>query len=356
VLEIGERLVAWYRRHARRLPWRASPGQLAADPYAVWISEVMLQQTQVETVKPYFARWMTAFPSVEALAQAPLDSVLRVWEGLGYYSRARNLHRAGQTVVREHGGRLPNTLDGLRSLPGIGAYTAAAIGSIAFGLDVPVVDGNVKRVFARVFDYTGDIATPRSEAEIRRFAAECLPAGQACDYNQAIMDLGATVCTPKNPACLICPLLGLCVAQAQGVQDERPMRGKKRAVPARGLVVAVIERKGQVLLTQRNEGGLLGGLWAFPSGPLPQATSPTPRQARQGLRAGLDLDLDLHVDDPLLVVEHAYTHFRVTAHVFHARLTGRAPRGYTWVRLTALDQYAMGKVDRRIAQKIVEGR
>ncbi len=354
VVEIGIRLVSWYQRHARRLPWRAAPGQLAADPYAVWISEVMLQQTQVETVKPYFARWMAAFPTIEALAAAPLDTVLRVWEGLGYYARARNLHRAAQAIVREQGGQLPQTLAGLRALPGIGAYTAAAIGSIAFGLDAAVLDGNVKRVLARVFNYTGDIKTPKAESELRALATECLPPGQASDYNQALMDLGATVCTPKNPVCLICPLLGLCAAQAQGLQEARPIKGKMRPVPTHGLVVAVIERKGQVLLTQRSAGGLLGGLWAFPSGLLPAAASPTPFQARQGLRAGLDLDL--HVDEPLLVFEHAYTHFRVTVHVFHARLTGRAPRGYTWIRLADLDQYAMGKVDRRIAQKIVEGR
>src|SRR6185369_3543428 len=206
--EFSRKLLAWYGRHKRALPWRD-----VGDPYRTWISEIMLQQTQVDTVIPYYQRWLERFPTVQALAESPLNDVLALWEGLGYYSRARNLHRAAQQVAAERGGALPQTVDELLALPGIGRYTAGAIASIAFGVDAPVLDGNVKRVLARVFDIQTDVKSPAGARELWALAASLVPSGRAGDYNQALMDLGATLCTPRAPACDICPVRELCAAR-----------------------------------------------------------------------------------------------------------------------------------------------
>ncbi len=222
--EFARRILEWYQRHARNLPWRVPPGAPERpDPYAVWVSEIMLQQTRVEAVIPYFARWMERFPTLERLSAAPEEEVLALWEGLGYYSRARNLHRAAQIVLTEHGGRLPESLPALRKLPGIGRYTAAAIASIAFGQDAATLDGNLKRVFARVFDLTLPADSAEGEAALWHLAEIHLPPGRAGDYNQALMDLGATLCLPRSPRCLLCPVRELCQAHARGVQEQRPV-------------------------------------------------------------------------------------------------------------------------------------
>jgi A/G-specific adenine glycosylase len=244
----AKRLLDWYARHQRPLPWRRT-----RDPYRLWVSEIMLQQTQVETVKPYYARWLRRFPTLKALAAAPQQEVLAAWEGLGYYARARNLHRAAQTVMREHAGRIPATVEGLLTLPGIGRYTAGAIASLAFGADAAVLDGNVKRVLARAFDYAEDVKSPRGERDLWALAESLVPSGRAGDYNQALMDLGATICTPRSPACRICPLLGLCLAQRRGVQLERPVVKKRAALPRHTLAAGVIRRRGRVHLLQRPE-------------------------------------------------------------------------------------------------------
>jgi A/G-specific adenine glycosylase len=204
------RLLTWYRRHGRSLPWRGHP-----DPYAVWVSEIMLQQTRVETVIPYFEKWMRLFPTITDLAKASEQEVLNAWEGLGYYSRARNLHKAAQIVREQYAGELPHDLSALRKLPGIGRYTVGAIASIAFGMDEPTLDGNLRRVFARLFNVSEPSDSPAGEKILWGLAAEHLPKGQAGDYNQALMDLGATICLPKNPRCLICPLMELCQARAK---------------------------------------------------------------------------------------------------------------------------------------------
>lgn len=349
-LETAERLLTWYAAHGRRLPWRG-----VRDPYWVWVSEIMLQQTQVETVRPYYRRWLRRFPNVKALAAAPLQDVLAAWEGLGYYSRARNLHRAAQTVVRDYAGRLPRTVDALRALPGIGRYTAAAIASIAFGADVAVLDGNVKRVLARVSNYTGDVKTPRGETHLWTLAQSLLPPGRAGDYNQALMDLGATVCTPRAPACPVCPLRDACQAQRLGVQGERPVSAKRAPSPHQVLAVGVVRKTGRVLLVQRPAGGLLGGLWGFPS--VNAATGVHLNAALvRGLRA--EYGLGAQVGERLAVVRHAYTHRRVTANVFVCLWTDgrplpvRAGERVKWVRIAALADYPMGKVDRRIARSL----
>jgi A/G-specific adenine glycosylase len=215
---LASKLLAWYHTNKRTPPWRDHP-----DPYAVWVSEIMLQQTRVETVIPYFEKWMRLFPDVRSLANASEQDVLNAWEGLGYYSRARNLHKAAKIVAEQYNGELPRDLDELRKLPGIGRYTLGAIASMAFGLDVSALDGNIKRVYARLFDVTEPVDTPAGENFLWQLADKNLPKGHAGDYNQALMDLGSMICVPKNPRCLICPVMKLCKARQKGTQNERPI-------------------------------------------------------------------------------------------------------------------------------------
>ena len=341
--EFSTRILNWYDKHARVLPWRGHP-----DAYAVWVSEIMLQQTRVETVIPYFERWMRQFPTVGALAGAPEQVVLSAWEGLGYYSRARNLHKAAKIVASDHNGQLPGDLIQLRKLPGIGRYTAAAIASIAFGQDIATLDGNLKRVFARVFDVSAPADGPAGEEILWALAEKHVPTGRAGDYNQALMDLGATVCLPKNPFCLLCPLAELCKARALGVQDERPVMKPKAPVPHKLKAAAVLVVDGKTLLKQRPAQGLLGGLWEFPSAEV-DADSP------EALAAVIETEYRLRVN-PLArmgEVRHAYTHFKLTEIPWRCELI-HIPKDspLKWVEIAELLQYPMGKVDRAIAKKI----
>ncbi|MCC7358522.1 MAG: A/G-specific adenine glycosylase [Anaerolineales bacterium] len=348
--DLAAPLLAWYARHQRHLPWRG-----ARDPYAIWVSEIMLQQTQVETVRPYYARWLAAFPTLAALAAAPPAAVLAVWEGLGYYSRARNLHRAAQQVAAEHGGALPRTVAGLRALPGIGRYTAGAIASMAFGVDAAVLDGNVKRVLARVFDLTVDVKSPAGEKQLWALAERLLPPGRAGDYNQALMDLGATLCLPRAPLCLLCPLRELCAAFANGTQHLRPVLPARRAQPERRQAAGVIRKGGRVLLAQRPADGLLGGLWAFPAVDVPAEASADEQAAALSelLRKEYGLTVTLG-ETPGPVLRHTFTHFRLVLHVYEGRWrAGRLAAGQAarrWVKVSELGDCAMGKTDRRVAQ------
>lgn len=349
---IAEKLLNWYATNARDLPWRGHP-----DPYAVWVSEIMLQQTRVETVIPYFRRWMERFPKLEALAQAPQEAVLAAWEGLGYYSRARNLHRAAQIVVAEHSGRLPQDPAGLQSLPGIGRYTAAAIASIAFGQDAAALDGNIRRVLARVFNVSQPARSPAGERRLAELAAANLPPGRAGDYNQALMDLGSAICTPRQPDCLRCPLNADCQANLLGIQEERPVMTPRPEVPHYLVTAAIIERDGQVLIAQRPEAGLLGGLWEFPGGKVQPGES-----LETCLRREIEEELDatIAVGEPFGVYQHAYTHFRVTLHAFRCTLlNGRPPQAVQvqdlrWVTPPELPNYPMGKIDRQISARVLE--
>ncbi|MBM2850845.1 MAG: mutY [Anaerolineales bacterium] len=343
-------LLDWYALHKRQLPWRDE-----RDPYRLWISEIMLQQTQVETVIPYYRRWLKHFPTVRALAAAPQAEVLALWEGLGYYARARNLHRAAQRIVGEHGGHLPRTLDGLRALPGIGRYTAAAIASIAFGVDAAVLDGNVKRVLARVFDVREDVKSPRGEKRLWEIAEALAPRGRAGDYNQAIMDLGATICTPRAPKCDVCPLRSPCAARKLGVQLERPVARSRAAIPHHIEVAGVIRKGNRVLIAQRPAHKLLGGLWAFPGG----------RRARnESLAACLrrvvrdEFGITISVGPQAQTLTHAFTHFRITLHVFDCRWRSGGVRraAARWVHVGALGRYPMGKTDRQVAKRLLEER
>ncbi|TAK11224.1 MAG: A/G-specific adenine glycosylase [Anaerolineae bacterium] len=348
----SRKLTHWYKKHQRPLPWRGDP-----DPYAVWVSEIMAQQTRIDTVLPYFERWMKRFPSIAKLAAAPQRDVLAVWEGLGYYSRARNLHAAAQVVMAEHGGHLPADAAALRRLPGIGRYTAGAIASLAFGQDEPVVDGNVKRVLSRVFDVTEPVDAPAGERRIWALAAEHLPPGHAADYNQGLMELGALVCLPRAPRCGDCPLQSECRAFALGNQQERPLTKPKAAIPHWTVAAAVIQlRGGKVLLAQRPAGGLLGGLWEFPGGKQEDGET-LPRALRREIKE--ELGVTVKIGAELGVFKHAYSHFRVTLHAFACTLEKGTPRAIqaqklVWAAPAELPEYPMGKLDRQIARTLMK--
>lgn len=344
---IPKLLLAWYRAGHRALPWRG-----VRDPYRIWVSEIMLQQTQVDTVIPYYRRWLRRFPSVRALAAAPEQDLLALWEGLGYYSRARNLHKAAQVVVSQYEGRLPRTLEGLRALPGIGPYTAAAIASLAFGVDAAVLDGNVKRVLARLFDFQADVKSPRGEKQLWERAQSLLPPGEAGDYNQAIMDLGATICSPRSPQCAICPVRKHCLARKLGVQLERPVPRAKAPLPQRTLAVGVIRKRGRVLISQRPSDELLGGLWAFPAGEFIEGRS-QPYSLKRAVKR--DWGIEIAVQTQTQTLTHTFSHFHLTAQVFECVWrSGALARDLAakWVWVSDLSEYPMGKVDRQIARSI----
>ncbi|HSH46905.1 MAG TPA: A/G-specific adenine glycosylase [Longimicrobiales bacterium] len=323
-------LLAHYDATRRAMPWRDT-----SDPYAIWVSEVMLQQTRVETVIPYWERWMERFPTVGHLAEADVDDVLRHWQGLGYYSRARNLHKAARMVRERHDGRVPGDADGLRGLPGIGEYTAGAVASIAFGQPVPAVDGNVRRVLARVRDLSDP--TP---AGLREAAGALVPDDRPGDFNQALMELGATLCTPRSPDCGVCPIAEWCRARALGVQEERPRPGKRKPVPEEGVETVVLVRPdGALLLARRPEDGLLGGMWEFPG------------ELRADPVAALVAEAD---PGPVLEpLTHVFTHKRVTYHPVILHTPGDLPlaEDLAWVAPEGLSRYALPVAQQEIARR-----
>jgi len=341
------KLLNWYHQNKRMLPWRLS-GRSPLSPYAVWVSEIMLQQTRVETVIPYYEKWLRLFPTVEALAQASEHNVLNAWEGLGYYSRARNFYKAAKLVVEKYNGELPRDLDELRKLPGIGRYTVGALASIVFGMDEPALDGNLKRVYARLFDVSEPVDSLAGEKILWKLAKDNLPKGKAADFNQALMDLGAMICVPKNPRCLICPVMKDCQARINGTQDLRPVKKLKKAVPQYIHVAAVVIKRGKVLLAQRPSSGLLGGMWEFPNRRVDQDPA---KALVKVLKSGYNLKV--RKKEAIGIVQHAYTHFKVTVHAFRCDLLSiPKAKNLKWVVLTELDDYPMGKVDRQIAKRI----
>jgi A/G-specific adenine glycosylase len=337
-------LLAWYDEHQRDLPWRGRGGD-ADRPYRVWVSEVMLQQTRVEAVRPYFARWLRRFPDVQALAAAPLGDVLKQWEGLGYYSRARNLHAAARVVAERFGGRVPDDPNEFRALPGVGRYTAGAVMSIAFGRAEPVVDGNVRRVFARL----GDDPAP-ADADLWALAAELVPGSRPGDFNQALMELGATVCTPRSPRCGACPLRERCAAFCAGTQAERPLPRKRAAIPHERTSVAIVERNGSLLLARRPVDTRLGGMWEFPAAVRGESET-SAAGAERALREGLEMTGEAGAC--LGAVDHVFTHVRVTYDAVHCTVNGQ-PRPvlydeYRWLAPSELTDYAMPAAQKRIA-------
>ena len=300
---IGKSLARWYDRNKRDLPWRRSK-----DPYAIWVSEVMLQQTQVQTVIPYYHRFLERFPDVVSLARSDLQSVLKVWEGLGYYSRARNLHKAAGMVAAEEKGRIPHAWESFRRLPGVGDYIAAAVLSIAFGQAHAVADGNVKRVIARLFMVDVPVNQASSHRVFNALAGRLLDERRPDRHNQAMMELGALTCTPRNPRCGDCPVSQFCQALHRDVVRFYPRRTQRQPLPVRKMVAGVVFKKGKVLLVQRPEQGLLGGLWEFPGGVLDAGVDPVEACAGQLEKiVNLQVAVSLHLG----TVSHTYTHFRL---------------------------------------------
>jgi A/G-specific adenine glycosylase len=348
--ELQSRILDWYRQHRREMPWRGE-----VDPYKIWVSEVMLQQTQVTTVIPYYERFLARFPTVEALAEASLAEVLKLWEGLGYYARGRNLHKAAREIVEKYDGRLPDNYDGLRQLPGFGAYTAGAVASIAFGEAVAAVDGNVKRVISRLFAIEDDITSKAGLAQINQHAAELArTADVPADWTQALMELGATLCTPTRPRCLLCPAgNGLCQAQVQGLAEVIPVKPKRKQVPHYEVAAGIIyqdETRERFLIAQRPLDGMLGGLWEFPGGKQ-EAGESLPECLRREIQE--ELGMDIEVAEQVTTVQHGFTHFSITLHAFAALWQKGEPQSigvvdWAWVTLADLDQYAFAKTDRQI--------
>lgn len=344
--EIGHRLLDWYERHQRDLPWRRS-----RNPYAIWVAETMLQQTRTETAVGYYERFLTRFPTLESLAAASVDDVLKAWEGLGYYARARNLHTAARRVVQHLDGQIPTSQEALQRLPGVGPYTAAAIASIAFGQSAIALDGNLLRVLCRVFAVDDDPERPRTKRQLEDLGRAMSPPGRAGDLNQALMDLGATICVPSSPRCLICPLLNLCQAQRDGMQDLLPIRATRSQRPHRDVTAGVIwDHDGRFIITQRPLDAMLGGLWEFPGGKrLPCEDLPV------CLRREIDeeLAMEIQVGDLLCTIEHAYTHFQMTLYAFNCVWLRGTPQclgctDWRWVTLDDLDAFAFPVADQKI--------
>jgi A/G-specific adenine glycosylase len=343
------RLLAWYDRHARALPWRAQPGE-RADPYAVWLSEVMLQQTTVAAVKPYYEAFLKRWPDLQALAAAPLDEVLRLWAGLGYYARARNLHACARVVVAELGGRFPETSADLKRLPGIGDYTAAAVAAIAFGEPAVVVDGNVERVIARRFAVEQPL--PGAKPRLRALAARLTPRTRPGDYAQAVMDLGATVCTVRQPRCGACPWAADCAGRAAGIAETLPRRAPKPARPTRhGTAFWISDGAGAVLLRRRPARGLLGGMMELPSTAWGEAPLALSEACAAAPLAGAPLAGALEALPGL--VRHSFTHFHLELAVLAGRV-GAAPavaagEPGVWVAVERLGEQALPSLMRKVA-------
>ena len=347
---ITANLLRWYDRHARDLPWRH-----IQNPYFIWVSEIMLQQTQVETVIPYYRRFIAKFPCVNALAEARADEILKIWENLGYYSRARHLLAAAKELVARWEGRLPQTIKDLLTLPGVGEYTAAAILSIAFGRPVAAIDGNVSRVICRVFALRTPLGAPESRQQIRDLADQLLSKRRPGHFNQAVMDLGATVCTPRTPSCLSCPLRSFCMANGLGLQEKLPVSRKRSPLPHKHMTAAIIpDRKKRVLVVRRPESGLLGGLWKFPG---------EERGAKEAVKEALartvreELGLWIRAGKKVASVKHAYTHFRVTFHVYRCAIERGRPRSlegreWKWVPAEELRRLALSKAERKILEAL----
>ncbi len=341
-LRLRRALLNWFRKNARDLPWRWS-----RDIYAVWVSEIMLQQTRVETVVPYFERFMRRFPTVKHLALAREDELLRVWQGLGYYTRARNLQRAAQIIFDERNGAFPQTVEEWSQIPGVGRYTAGAIASIALGIRAPVLDGNVKRVLARLFSIRDALENAQVRKRLWEMAGDLVPPKYPGDFNQAMMELGARICTPKRPLCTECPVRKVCEALEQGYVEELPTRTQRKKIPHYEVVAAVIRKNGRYLLGKRPSGGMLGGLWEFPGGKVERGENHEQALIRE-LRE--EMGIEIEVGPYLVMVEHTYSHFRITLHVYECRHRAGTPRPeyhqeIKWILPSRLEDYPLPAAD-----------
>jgi A/G-specific adenine glycosylase len=345
--DLSDRILEWYAKHGRDLPWRHT-----RNPYFIWVSEVMLQQTQVDTVIPYYHRFLSQFPTIEDLASASLQDVLKCWENMGYYARARHLHLSARKIIELMGGHIPRTLDGLLGLPGVGTYTAGAILSIAFNQKVPAVDGNVRRVISRLFAFKGVLDEKTNRNNICRITGEMIPETDPGRFNQALMDFGATVCTFKKPSCRICPLQDVCLAFQKGIQDEVPSPKRRGPLPHKEIAAGIIsDKKGRLLIIRRPNNGLLGGLWRFPGGESTGSEN-SPEETLRRI-AHEELGIRIRGAEPIVSVEHAYTHFRITLHAFRCIWNGDQPHvreglNWRWATPRMLSRFPFSKAERKV--------
>jgi len=346
-------LLRWYDTAGVAMPWRGE-----RDPYRVWLSEVMLQQTQIATVIPYYQNFLERYPTIADLATAPLDDILKVWEGLGYYSRARNLHRAAKLVLEKHDGMFPKTASALETLPGIGRYTAAAIASIAHGERAAVLDGNVVRVLARLYDLPDDVTLAATQSYLWKLADALIHNDRPGAYNQAMMDLGREICKPRHPRCAACPVREHCAAFANDTQLARPVKAKRAPTPHYDVAAGVVYKGDdeRILIAQRPLEGLLGGLWEFPGGKV-KAGETLPECLRRELRE--ELAIEVVIGEQVAAVRHAFTHFRITLYAFEARIVSGEPQAigcvaWRWVTLPEMDAFAFGKADLMVIRMLRE--
>jgi A/G-specific adenine glycosylase len=345
---IQTRLLRWFEKNGRNLLWRRT-----SDPYAIWVSEIMLQQTQVGTVTSYYQRFLKSFPTVHHLAKANLSKVLKVWEGLGYYSRAINLHRASKIIVNHFQGKIPNNLRDLLSLPGIGRSSAGAILSFAYDKEAAILDGNAKRVLSRVFAVSGNPVGGKTEGLLWGISEFLIPKGRSNPFNQALMDLGSMLCTPKDPQCPHCPLRNLCRGYLSGKPESYPPRTIKKTIPHITAISAVIQRDGKVLLNRRPPKGLLGGLWEFPNWKI-KTKKNLKRQLRENVKEGFELKVK--VKSLLGTFQQTYSHFKLTLHFYQCQSSNpNKNKNGKWILIKNLDQLAMPRIHRRIAEMIDGG-
>ncbi len=344
--DISERILKWYKRNQRNLPWRKTK-----DPYYIFVSEMMLQQTQVETVIPYYHRFIIRFPTVETLARASLQEVLKAWENLGYYARARHLHAAAKEMMERTGGMIPDNEEELVRLPGIGSYTAAAILSIAFGRRVPAVDGNVRRVLCRLFAIQASLEETKTQRRIHNLAADLIPVKASSRFNQGIMDLGATICTPRKPVCERCPIHESCLAYEKGLQETLPITRKRGPLPHKQMTAGILcDTHDKLLIVRRPTKGLLGGLWKFPGGEKDAGVS-LQRSLEKVIQ--MELGIEVRVGEKIAAVKHAYTHFRITLHAFRCALKGGDLKVLNchrceWIDPQSLADFPFSKADRKV--------
>lgn len=338
IKHIHKYLILWFNHYARVLPFRG-----AKDPYAIWLSEIMLQQTQVKTVIPYYERFLKKLPTIQSLAAAKLDTVLKLWQGLGYYTRAKSLHKAAQTIVEKHGGVFPSDFEAILALPGIGRYTAGAIASIAFGLRKPVLDGNVIRVLCRLYAVKENPADAKVRENLWAIAEQLLPEKNCGDWNQSLMELGSEICTPKNPLCDECPVQQFCLAYRDNLQNELPIRRKEKKTPHYTVVVALtVNEQGKILIDKRKPEGFLGGMWELPGGKKKQDETFTAAIEREVLE---ETGLTVQAGKKLCVVKHVYSHFSVTLHTYLCSPVSGKAKAITcaqvkWVKPNDLNKFA----------------
>lgn len=344
-------LLKWFDKNKRDLPWRKNK-----DPYAVWISEIMLQQTQVDTVIPFYTRWMKAFPDIAALAHASPDAILKHWEGLGYYTRVRNLHKAAEIILEKHKGIFPEDFQTVLSLPGIGRYTSGAILSIAFDQKLPVLDGNVMRVFARLFLINEPVNSAPVQKKLWKKAEELMPSKRTGDYNQSLMELGALICTPKNPQCALCPLQKICLAKKEGSPSLLPVKTPKTKIEKIRTVIALLWRKNKIFIQKRKAEGFLGGLWEFPGGKVEKQESEEEALQREIKE---ELGIAIEIIKPRPLIRHAYTRFQVTLYPFDCKplsnkITRTSATEHQWVKPQALSSFAFPAANKKLIQILTE--